>query len=61
MRATFYIQNLLGTSVENFFRRLVGQLQQVAAELDFNGWAIVMAVLLTCGWFFLRGDKIKSA
>jgi len=47
--------------VENFIRRLLGQLQQAAAQLDFTGWAIVMVVLLTCGWFFLRGSKIQGA
>ena len=47
--------------MENFINRLLGQLQQAAAHLDFNGWAIVMAVLLTCGWFFLRGNKIRGA
>ena len=46
--------------MENFVRRLLGQLQQAAGELDFNGWAIVMVVLLTSGWFFLRGNKIQS-
>ena len=51
----------LGASVENFIRRLLNQLQDAAAHLDFNGWAIVMGILLTCGWFFLRGNKIKAA
>ena len=61
MRVTFYLQNLSGVSVEHFFRRLVGQLHQAVQELDFNGWVVVMAILLTSGWFFLRGNKIKSA
>ena len=61
MRTITHFIDSLGASVENFFRRLLGQLQQAAAQLDFNGWAIVVAVLLTCGWFFLRGSKIKAA
>ncbi len=51
----------LGALVENFVRRLLWQLQEAASQLDFNGWAIVMVVLLTCGWFFLRGEKIRGA
>ena len=46
--------------MERFLRRVLGQLQAVTQELDFSGWAVVMARLLTCGWFFLRGHKIQS-
>ena len=46
--------------MEWFSRRLLSQLQAVAQELDFSGWAVVMAILLTSGWFFLRGNKIQS-
>ena len=61
MRAIFIFLKLIGASVERFARRLAGQLHQAVLELDFNGWAIVMVILLTCGWFFLRGNKIQSA
>jgi len=46
--------------VEDFIRRLLNQLTQLTAELNFEGWAVLVALLLVCGWYFLQGNKIKS-
>lgn len=35
------------------------ELCQVAKELDGNGWAMVSVALVICGWFFLKGNKVK--
>ena len=36
------------------------ELRDIARHLDGTGWAGVTAVLLVCGWFFLKGNKIRS-
>ena len=36
------------------------ELGDIARHLDGTGWAGVTAVLLVCGWFFLKGNKIRS-
>ena len=43
-----------------FANRLGRELGEIAQSLDGTGWAVVSAVLLVCGWFFLKGNKIKS-
>lgn len=44
----------------NYLYRLSREMAEIAQHLDGTGWAMVSAALLICGWFFLRGNKIKS-
>ena len=53
--------------MDTFFRTLgryaqslSNDLGNIAQRLDGEHWAALSAVLLVCGWFFLRGNKIKS-
>lgn len=47
-------------SLTNYLSRLSRELAEIAQQLDGTGWAMVSAALLVCGWFFLKGNKIKS-
>ena len=57
----FIFLDLLGDLVQRFIGRLLGQLQDAAIRLDTTGWVVVMAIVLVCGWFFLRGSHIQGA
>ena len=57
----FIFLDLLGDLVQRFIGRLLGQLQDAAIRLDITGWVVVMAIVLVCGWFFLRGSHIQGA
>ena len=46
--------------ISRYGTSLVNELGQIAQRLDGTGWAIVSGVLLVCGWFFLKGTKIRS-
>ena len=48
-------------NIGNYLIRLTRELGEIAQRLDGTGWVAVSAVLLVCGWFFLRGNKIKAA
>ncbi|MEL7499897.1 MAG: hypothetical protein AAFN77_20000 [Planctomycetota bacterium] len=47
-------------SASSYLRKMGSEVGDMAKELDGTGWAIVSVALLICGWFFLRGKKIKS-
>lgn len=46
--------------LSNYLLRLARELGEIAQQLDGTGWVLVSAGLLVCGWFFLKGNKIKS-
>ena len=48
-------------SAQRYTSEMVVEIGEMAKELDGSGWAIVSAVLLVCGWFFLKGKKIRSS
>ena len=43
-----------------YLSRLGSEMVDIAKELDTTGWVLVMSVMLVCGWFFLKGNKIRS-
>lgn len=51
-------------AIFDFFSRyamkLTRELGQIAHKIDGNGWVIISGILLVCGWFFLKGNKIRS-
>ncbi|MEM7782196.1 MAG: hypothetical protein AAF939_18155 [Planctomycetota bacterium] len=47
--------------IGRYFANLANELGDIAQKLDANGWAVVCAILLVCGWFWLRGTKITAA
>ena len=47
-------------SITRYGTRLINELGQIAQRIDGAGWVVVSAILLVCGWFFLKGNKIRS-
>lgn len=47
--------------MNSYIYQLSRELGDIAQELDGVGWAVVSGLLLICGWFFLKGSKIKAA
>ncbi len=47
-------------NISSYMNRLSVELGDIAQRLDGTGWATISALLLICGWFFLKGNKIKS-
>ncbi len=47
-------------SLSRYGHTLIQELGDIAQKLDGTGWTIVSAVLLVCGWFFLKGSKIRG-
>jgi hypothetical protein len=53
----------LGIAINNlnhFFNRLISQLGNAIKSLDENGWIAVCCIMLVCGWFFLKGNKVQA-
>lgn len=48
-------------SLGRYFGNLMDELGQIASRLDGNGWICVSVVLLVCGWFWLKGNKVRGA
>jgi hypothetical protein len=48
------------STISSYMTRLSNELGQIAQRLDGTGWATISALLLICGWFFLKGNKIRS-
>lgn len=48
-------------SAKRYASEMAYEIGEMAKELDGSGWAIVSAVLLVFGWFFLKGKKIRSS
>jgi formate hydrogenlyase subunit 3/multisubunit Na+/H+ antiporter MnhD subunit len=46
--------------ISRYGTKLINELGQIAQKMDGTGWVILSAVLLVCGWFFLKGNKIRS-
>lgn len=46
--------------ISRYALKLSHELGQIAQRIDGTGWVVVSGVLLVCGWFFLRGNKIRS-
>jgi len=49
--------NSLGRYVTGLF----DELGDIASRIDGSGWCAISGVLLVCGWFWLRGNKVRGA
>ena len=53
------MDNILN-KISYFFRNLINEMGSIASSMSSEGWLVVVACLLICGYFWLRGNKIKS-
>ena len=43
-----------------YLHQVINELGQIASRINGNGWVCISVVLLVAGWFWLRGEKIRS-
>ena len=48
-------------SLGRYFVKLSNELGHIASKIDGNGWVCISVVLLVCGWFWLKGNKVRGA
>ena len=46
--------------VTSFHRTLNRELGEIASQMDTSGWIALSAVTVVLGYFFLRGNIIRS-
>ena len=47
--------------VNSFLHTLNRELGEITAQMDTTAWIALSAITVLAGWFFLRGNIIKSA
>ena len=49
------------SSVGRYLTKLLNELGDIASRMDGNGWVCLSVVLVVCGWFWLKGNKVRGA